>query len=285
MTVGYEELELQIPGLRLAAKAWGPADGKPIVALHGWLDNANTYAALAPLLPEWRLIALDLPGHGKSAHRSADAVYHFIDNAAQVMEAACALGLTRFTLMGHSMGAGVATLVAGAFAPRIERLILLDGLGPLTAEPQQLPASLLAHTDEMTRKASKQPRPYVSVERMAETLAKIVPHMTLEGARHLVERGSSPVPGGFHWSYDARLRGTSPMRFTEAQAQAFLRAIACPVLFVRPVQGYPFGSDAVQARCACVPNMQVVEVPGGHHAHLVTPEPVAAVVRAFLGAP
>ncbi|HQC73883.1 MAG TPA: alpha/beta hydrolase, partial [Candidatus Competibacteraceae bacterium] len=62
-------LELSTPYLRLAARAWGPADGLPVLAVHGWLDNAASFDALAPLLPELRLVALDLPGHGHSAHR------------------------------------------------------------------------------------------------------------------------------------------------------------------------------------------------------------------------
>ena len=64
-----EELELPTPYLRLTARAWGPTDGVPVLALHGWLDNAASFDALAPQLPETRLVALDLPGHGGSEPR------------------------------------------------------------------------------------------------------------------------------------------------------------------------------------------------------------------------
>jgi pimeloyl-ACP methyl ester carboxylesterase len=46
---------------------WGPPDGKPVIACHGWLDIAGTFDNLIPLLPQnLRIISLDIPGHGFS---------------------------------------------------------------------------------------------------------------------------------------------------------------------------------------------------------------------------
>ena len=64
-----EEVEIQTSTLRLVAKCWGKPEGLPVLALHGWLDNAATFDHLAPFLPEFRLVSLDLPGHGFSDHR------------------------------------------------------------------------------------------------------------------------------------------------------------------------------------------------------------------------
>ncbi len=71
MSMAVEEVRLELPHIELAAHLYGPEDGQPVIALHGWLDNAATFSRLAPRLPGLRIVALDLPGHGHSDHRPA----------------------------------------------------------------------------------------------------------------------------------------------------------------------------------------------------------------------
>ncbi len=77
------------------------------------------------------MIALDLPGHGIPITCRPAPRYHYIDYVRTVLAAADALQLSRFNLLGHSLGAGIASLVAAAMPERIERLLLIEGLGPL----------------------------------------------------------------------------------------------------------------------------------------------------------
>ena len=72
---GVEEVRLNLPHIELAAHLSGPEDGLPVIALHGWLDNANSFARLAPKLDGLRIIALDMAGHGHSGHRPPGAGY------------------------------------------------------------------------------------------------------------------------------------------------------------------------------------------------------------------
>ena len=77
----------------LAGLEFGTPGGRPVLALHGWLDNAASFATVAPLLAKnLHIVALDLPGHGHSGHRSADASYPFTEWVPEVFRAADALG-------------------------------------------------------------------------------------------------------------------------------------------------------------------------------------------------
>ena len=117
MTVQVEEIRLNLPHIEMAAHLYGPEDGQPVIALHGWLDNAATFSRLAPLLPGLRILALDFAGHGYSAHRPAGGSYLLWDNVLDVLLVAQAMGWERFSLLGHSMGAIVSVLLAAAMPP------------------------------------------------------------------------------------------------------------------------------------------------------------------------
>src|SRR5688500_18042292 len=86
-------------------------EGAPrVLALHGWLDNAASFVPLAPYLDDVDLVAIDLPGHGRSAHLPPGADYSFAGALHSVLDAADALGWDTFALLGHSMGAGIGSL-------------------------------------------------------------------------------------------------------------------------------------------------------------------------------
>ena len=73
------EIRLDTRQGALAGLAWRRQGRPRVLALHGWLDNANSFQPMAPLLGQLDLVALDLPGHGHSDHRHSTARYHFVD--------------------------------------------------------------------------------------------------------------------------------------------------------------------------------------------------------------
>lgn len=276
-----EEITLEVPGLRLAGLAWGPSSGVPVLALHGWLDNAASFSTLAPRLAGVRLVALDLPGHGLSDHRPPCVAYDFLEWVVDVAAAADALGWERFALLGHSMGAGIASLAAGTLRERVTAAVFVEGLGPNAVPADEAPARLERAIEQLrrpVRPARLQPDRDAAVARLRQAVAGL----GAEGARLLVERGTREVEGGVAWRSDPRLRGTSPFRITEDHVRAFLGRIACPTLLVRARDGYPFDAAVLAGRAAAVPGLRMLVVDGGHHVHLDAPERVAQPVEAVL---
>jgi pimeloyl-ACP methyl ester carboxylesterase len=251
-----------------------------VLALHGWLDNAASFDGLAPRLPGLRVIALDLPGHGLSQHHPPGMLYGFVDLVAEVAEAANALGWERFALLGHSLGGSIASILAGTFPERITRLALIEGLGPLTEEPEGAPDRLAASLREQARRRGGRSPVYATREDAAGRLTE-ASGVDPAAARALVERGTVEQGGGFVWRADPQLRVSSRLRLSQAHVLAFLRRVTCPVIAIRALNGWPFDLAAMAERRACVRDLEYVELPGGHRVHLEDPETVAAVFRPF----
>lgn len=267
MNAGFEEVRLSLPHIELAAHLYGPEEGLPVLALHGWLDNAASFTRLAPKLEGLRIVALDFAGHGHSEHRAAGAGYALWDYAYDVLQVAEQFGWQRFSILGHSMGAITAVLLAGAMPERIARLALIDGLVPYTGEAEQAPEKLGEALRARQKLTDKRKPVYAEVARAVEARMKGVGAVSREAAELLAQRGLMPVPGGYTWRTDSRLTLPSPLRLSWAHAQAFVHALQCPVSLVLAEQGMMSAQPAVQALLQHVP-FEVHRLPGGHHLHL-----------------
>lgn len=274
----FEELTLDLGTIRVAARAHGPADGTPVLALHGWLDNAASFDPLAPLLEGMRVVAPDLPGHAHSDHRPPGAIYHFIDYVADALAMADVLGWQRFALLGHSLGGAIGTLLAAACPERVERLALIEAVGPLSEEPAQAPQRLA----QSLAYGGRSVRYYDSIDQAVAT-RRTVGDLSDAAARRLVERGTVAEPEGICWRYDRRLWRPSPYRLTEDQVLAFLSAITAPALVITAEDGYIRPDHPVIARrLDCLADGAGHHLPGNHHLHLEDAEPVAQQIRPFL---
>jgi len=280
------EIDIQLPHLRLAARAWGDEKLPKLLALHGWLDNAASFDRLAPLLCEhFHIVALDFPGHGRSDWRAAGAWYHHVDYPGDVLAAADALGWDKFGLLGHSLGGAVASSVAAICPERIEQLLLIEALGPPTGDVSQTLTSLQNALRDRAAVGDKSLR--VFADAATAVAARRKANALSEGAATaLVERGIKAVPGGFVWSTDPRLTLSSPQRFLEEQILVVLRGIRAPtfVLLAQPEQPY-LKREMIDRRIAQVADIEVQRVAGTHHLHLEDPQPVAAAILDFVRRP
>ncbi len=282
------ELEIELPGGPVQGLHWGEAGQPPVLALHGWLDNAASFVPLAAHLRGIELVAIDLPGHGRSAHLAPGADYSFAAAVHCVLDVADALGWERFALLGHSMGAGISSLVAAACPQRVRRLVAIEALGALpdTVEntvPRLRDAVAAGRglRDKRLRVFSDLDTP-VRARTMARTGA-----MDEASARLLVERGVRQVRlddggSGWEWSSDPRLTLPTMVRMTEAQVRDLVAGIGCPtrVIYADPPQPYlPEPLRSEHARL--LPDGELVVLRGGHHMHMEDPRAVAAAIGNF----
>jgi pimeloyl-ACP methyl ester carboxylesterase len=276
-----DEIELETRSGTLAGLEWGKSPDHPLLALHGWLDNAASFARLCRHLRGCHVVAIDLPGHGKSMHRAPHGAYHLVDYADDVLNAADALHWRRFGLIGHSLGAGVASMIAGTIPERVTELILIDGIGPIANTPEDAPTQLRQALLQRRRYRKKiEPRVYPNVESAIEA-RKLSGNLSDEAVGFLAERGLRKNPKGVFWGHDRRLTLPSPLYLTEPQVLAFLRSIVAPTLLIKATRGILERYDPT-ARIASVKDISVVELPGGHHLHLEDPLPVADAILKFL---
>ncbi|TLF47814.1 alpha/beta hydrolase [Halomonas urmiana] len=286
----FQPQALSLADGRLAALAWGDPAAPTWLALHGWLDNAASFSRLAPRLLERlgiRVVALDFAGHGLSAHRHGG--YALWDYVHDLLDAGDELGLSRMTLLAHSMGAGVACLAAAALPERVAALVLIDGLGALTTAaddaPAQLRKGLLAARRARSRApstpgsrtpnspGSRAPSYPDSEAAVAARVAGGATPIDAETARPLMLRNLDGLPGGrVRLRTDARLLRPSPVRLCPEQLSAMLRALRAPVLLVEGATGILGDRPRARRARAEVADLTRRVLPGGHHLHL---EPAA----------
>ena len=282
MPAGLREIVLDSPRGELAALRGGTPGGPRLLCLHGWLDNAASFLPLAPHLAAFDLVALDLPGHGASAHRAPGYDYAFADWVHDVLDAMAALGWAQADLLGHSMGGAIASAVAAAAPARVRRLALVEALGPISGDPAQAGQRL---RDAVAARRAIAPRPTRVIPDVATAVAArlVASKMTPEAARLIVERNLRPVEGGLAWRSDPRLTLPSALRMAEETVQSLLRAIEAPVLVIAAEPSPPYFPAAVrEARLACLADGRAVVFDGGHHLHMEQAERVARPLLDFL---
>lgn len=278
MPAAVQEIRIQLPHIDLAARVYGPEDGQPVLALHGWLDNSMSFALLAPKLQGLRIVAIDMAGHGYSGHRAPGAGYQHWDYALDALMATQQLGWDRFSLLGHSLGGIISVLIAGAVPDRVERVALIDGIVPETSEgdtsPQKLGEALLAHIDL----AAKKKTIYSSIEQAVKVRMRGFMPVSRLASELLAQRGLSPVAGGYVWNSDSRLTLPSPLRLTRAHAAAFVDAVKCPMNLVVAEQGL-VATMPEFAKFLSTLDLDMQRLPGGHHLHLDDEQGAQAVAE------
>lgn len=255
-------------GVELALTEYGPGEAPPLVLLHGiGSRGVSWWPVLDELAAEYRLVVLDLRGHGASA--APPAGYLLPDYAADLSALIEALGLDRPRLLGHSLGGLVALEWATLQPDRAVAIAVEDS--PLRSEP-----GILETFDGWQRLAALPPEQVVAYYRSEH------PTWSEEECRRRAESITATAPAVF-----AELRAETAARLLTGRPDRFaeLAAIRSPTLLVRgdpAIGGMVSDEDAGRFR-RVVPGGSVRRVPGaGHAIHREQPAAFLAAVLPFL---
>ena len=277
---------LETPFGTVGALRAGEPGAPRVLALHGWLDNAASFVPLSQHLRGIDLVAIDLPGHGATTHLPLAADYLVVTFARVAFAAADALGWERFSLLGHSLGGVVASVMAAAQPRRIERLLAIEALGALSEKEERTAQRLRDAFDAHPMLAGKQLRVFPDIATAARArLQGGTGDLGEAAARLLVERGLREVEGGFVWRSDPRLTMPTAVRMSEAQSRDIVANIACPVrvIYADPPQSY-FPDALRRERAALLRDGELIVLSGSHHVHMDDAVGTAAAIGDFFTA-
>ena len=265
---GWQQRFAEANGLRPSYLEWGRTEAPPLVFLHGLTTTAHDWDQIAhDLQPDFHVFATDLRGHGDSAWPDPPA-YHTDDFVADLTALGEHWGLSRFALVGHSLGAVVAVDYAVSHRETVDRLVVVDSVPLGGVEGGNGPpwASL----------------PYYdSSEAMTEALLKLMTRPAEALVRYSVAHNARELPDS-RWT-----RKHSPDAKSLRMANIWPRAggIACPTLILRGELSNTFSTADAERLAAAIRDARVETVAGAGHAIMLDqPQAFEAALRRFLQA-
>ncbi len=257
-------------GCEIHYLAWGPIGAPGLVFVHGGAAHAHWWSFLVPLLADtYRVVAIDLSGHGDSGRRDA---YVASDWAAEVMAVIDDAGFDGPpVVVGHSMGGFVAIATAASYGHDLRGIVILDS--PVTAPDPELEAARQG-------KIFGPLRTYPDVD-AALARFRTVPeqeHYLDFVIDHVARRSLRDVDGGVQWKYDPEV--FVPPR---SESRELLRKVSCRVALFRAEHGLvtpEIGEYMYELLGRVAP---VVEIPeAGHHLMLDQPLLLLTALRTLL---
>ncbi len=259
-----------IDGLELHGLEW-PADGPPVLLLHGGAAHAHWFDPVVPALRgRYHLVSLDQRGHGLSGWPSPPA-YRTEDFARDIAAVADRLGWERFALAGHSMGGHNAMAFAAWHPERVSQLVIID------SRPAH-PPDRLHHLRE---------RGYRPLRRHATAAAalesfRLLPRETIAQPgvlEHLARKGIIERDGAWLYRFDPACNGTRQ----PVDAWTLLDRISAPTLIIRGELSPILPREMAERMRGLIPRADMVEIAGSyHHVTLDVPDTLAGVLDRFL---
>jgi pimeloyl-ACP methyl ester carboxylesterase len=263
-----EERSAECEGTSIAYRAWGDPADRNIVLVHGGAAHSRWWDHIAPLLArDWRVVAMDLSGHGDSGRRDR---YSLDTWAREVLAVVADAGTAASTVViGHSMGGLVTLRLATLAGSQIAGAVAIDS--PIRdMAPEDRAAS--------QHRAFGPLRVYPTREAAIARFRPIPDQPVLPWvAGHVAATSIRPAEGGWTWKFD-------PQVFVRDHlTPELLTRLDCRVALFRAEHGLvtPQQGEAIYDRLGRV--APLIEIPvAGHHIMLDEPVALAAALRTLL---
>jgi pimeloyl-ACP methyl ester carboxylesterase len=275
----FEAWQMHLHGHRVIYHMAG--SGPAVVLIHGMLNSSRHWRSVALALADrYTVVAPDLIGHGDSATPRGD--YSLGAHATSIRDLLAVLGVERATIVGHSLGGGVAMQFFYQFPQRTERLVLVSS-GGLGREVSPLLRSATLPGAGALLSLAAHPR-------LLATLRLLGDRMRASGSRQgvyvqAIARALQPLEQpGARKAFLHTLRAVIDVQGQRVSAQDRLYLLAgMPTLIVWGERDNTIppahGSDAHRA----APGSRLATLPGAaHFPHLEDPEGLAAILGEFL---
>lgn len=265
---------VDVDGTRIHYLAWGEPGRRGLVFVHGGAAHAHWWTHVAaPFARQFRVVAIDLSGHGDSDWRDA---YSLEQWSAEVMAVAGDAGIEGPpVIVGHSMGGFVTIATAALHSDRLAGVIVVDS--PVTDPDPEVGSAqagqAFGHTKVYPDRATALRR-FRTVPPQERYLPYVMHHV---GLRSLKE-----VEDGWAWKFDHHLFSAFSGSI-RAVALPYLPEVRCRFALLRSEFGLvtPDIGESMYQRLGR--NAPVVELPeAGHHAMLDEPLVLSTAVRSLL---
>jgi pimeloyl-ACP methyl ester carboxylesterase len=274
LAVPFTDEFVEVDGAAIHYLAFGQSGRRGLVFVHGGGAHAHWWAPLAATFAhEYRVLAIDLSGHGDSGHREIYDLEQWTD---EVVAVAAAGGLSgRPVIIGHSMGGFVTIATAALHGPDVEAVIVCDS--PVADTDPEITAYRL-------REAFGRPRTYPDLEDAIAHFRTVPPqeHYLDYVIDEVARRSLKPVDGGWQWKFDRAIF----QQFGDgirSIAAPYLSEVNCRLALLRSECGLvtPDIGRSMYERLGRV--TPVIEIPeAGHHAMLDQPLLLLTALRTLL---
>lgn len=278
---------INVRGLSYCIRHWGSPDAPKLFFLHGWMDSSPTFQFVVDALKKsWHIIAPDWRGYGASEWLSRPYWFHdYYADLDYLLEHFSTDQPAR--IVGHSMGANIASTYAGVRPERIAQLVMLDFLGLKPDSNAEAP-TLIGSWLEAIQYQPKS-RTYPDYESLASRLVAANPRLGEKKAAFL-SRSVSRIraDGQIEMACDPWHKIPSPVPYRVEDSKAIWRKIEAPVLMIVADNGFVrqrFGNDTdeYRSRIESFANVHVVTISNsGHNVQHDQPEQVASALEVFL---